>query len=679
MNNIINIYISPDGCDSASGSNTEPLKTPAAAIAKARALRKEIQAKEVNLIFSPGEYRTGSLRLGKEDSGSANCPVTFKAAGKNVIFSGSALLPSDKFRKVSGKAAERLSPEARENVYVLDLAELSISKDDIGPVGALGAWNTSCYYDGGVDGGNCEVFFNSKRMQMARYPNSGFSTIRDVTDPGESVGNRNANGGTITVDDEMWSRISKWKEPEKAWLFGYFFFDWSDSSTPIEKINYDTKEIKLKYVFNYGLRKDTEYYAYNVLEELDEPGEYYLDRDNLLLYIYPLGDMSEAKAELSLLNDLILDAENTDYITLDGITFSGTRADGIHMKGSHITLKNCTIRNVAGWAAKLFGEYNSVLACEIAYTGKGGIALYGGNPGKLTSGHCLAKDNYIHDFSEVFKTACFGVEIGGCGNRIAHNLIENCPQTAIWYSGPDNVIEYNHIRHAVQQSNDSGAIYNGRDWASYGSVIRYNIFEDTGNEHYHPVAIYWDDTLSGQTAFGNIISTSSAKGFLAGGGRDNKIINNLILDCNEYAILFDRRGIDWHDRWLEHREPQSLWTRFCGLKVKKAPWSERFPWLKSYHADTSRTDDIDFVGNPSRAGIRDNVIVYHGNSDVFRGIDGCLIEPDVIRFGDVENNPVFSSREECLIGETFELNEKAKALVPGFERIPVEKIGRFKD
>ena len=48
-----------------------------------------------------------------------------------------------------------------------------------------------------------------------------------------------------------------------------------------------------------GIRADQRFYAYNLLEELDAPGEWYLDRQKGLLYFYPPSDCQEADVRFS--------------------------------------------------------------------------------------------------------------------------------------------------------------------------------------------------------------------------------------------------------------------------------------------------------------------------------------------------------------------------------------------
>ena len=69
-------------------------------------------------------------------------------------------------------------------------------------------------------------------------------------------------------------------------------------STPIKSIN-DDKTITTEYCSKYGFKEGGYYYFFNVLEELDAPGEYYIDRDNGILYFYPPDENENSKIMLS--------------------------------------------------------------------------------------------------------------------------------------------------------------------------------------------------------------------------------------------------------------------------------------------------------------------------------------------------------------------------------------------
>jgi hypothetical protein len=130
----------------------------------------------------------------------------------------------------------------------------------------------------------------------------------------------------------------------------------------------------------------------------------------------------------------------------------------------------------------------------------------------------------------IQRTYQCAIGVGGCAVTASHNEISNSPHQAISWSGPNHVIEYNEIYDVCFETADCSAMYAGRNFTSYGTVIRYNYIHDIGHGTVHAHAIYWDDGLSGQTAYGNVIVNTSSHAFLIGGGRDNVVENNIIVN-----------------------------------------------------------------------------------------------------------------------------------------------------
>ncbi len=683
MSEIKNIYVSANGCDCGDGSENKPYATLSGAIEDVKAAVAE--GKGANVLFFGGEYDICGIKMDSAVSGTEDAPVTFKAYGNGeVIFNSGKTLDNAKFRPVPEEIRARLKPEARDHVICYDLKEHGVTKADIGPVYSVGAHSTASRYKGDYMGHNCELFWNDKRLVLARYPNEGFLQIDEVLDFGEAKrlsdgGPFNPNwsnreieprGGKIQVDDKTLAEIRTWKDLSDVWCFGYFYWDWGDASTPIEKIDFDEKSLKFKMISPHGYKKGANYYLFNVLEELDAPGEFYIDRENMIVYIYPPCDVDSSRAVISISRENMITAENVNYVTFEGITFKAGRGDCIILNGSNNTVKNCHILDFCGWAIKMNGERNLVYGCEIERMGEGCVVMDGGDRATLTHSDNKVENNYMHDFAELSRTYHGAVQLNGCGGIICHNEFANCPHLVLSHQGNEHIVEYNYIHDAVQESVDAGAFYTGGDGAAHGSVERYNLFVNIGNEKFTPCAIYWDDTLSGQTAYGNIFYNVTGKALMIGGGRDHVIRNNVAINC-EYPILFDDRLREGFDRngWFGDKTGWYM-SNVKAMPVDKEPWASRYPHLKELTGDGSNPDNINFCANPAYAVVENNVFVpYHEW--------GICIEETVKKYGTVRNNLCFASAEECTTDGKYTLKEEIKKLLPGFEDIPVEKIGRY--
>ena len=84
------------------------------------------------------------------------------------------------------------------------------------------------------------------------------------------------------------------------------------------------------------------YYAYNLLEELDQPGEWYLDRSTGTLYLYPPPAFDKSQIEVSMLETPFIQILNTRHLSFENIEFNTARGMGIYLENAqHISIKNC--------------------------------------------------------------------------------------------------------------------------------------------------------------------------------------------------------------------------------------------------------------------------------------------------------------------------------------------------
>ncbi|MCL2300428.1 MAG: right-handed parallel beta-helix repeat-containing protein [Firmicutes bacterium] len=241
-------------------------------------------------------------------------------------------------------------------------------------------------------------------------------------------------------------------------LFGYFSYDWCDASTRVESKSLADGAVATEHAGGYEYNQGRDYYFFNVREELDEPGEWYLDRSAGLLYLWPpKGDFKNIA--LTLNTETLIVGEGVKNLSFIGLTLQGTRGGGMDLRGDGVTVDHCVIRNLAGDALRLEGYNNTASDNEICFVGQRGIYLDGGDADTLTPGNSRAVNNLIHDWPTVAQTWMCGVELRGVGNLVAHNEIYNSAHTAIYFHGNNNTIEYNNIHDVVRHVSDSGAIY----------------------------------------------------------------------------------------------------------------------------------------------------------------------------------------------------------------------------
>ncbi len=661
-------YVKKTGSDRDPGTEDAPFLT----LARAQREAREHPGSEIRI--GAGEYAE-SIVFEPSDGG------TKWIGEEGAVLTGAVKIPAADARPVPEEIAQRLTPEAAEQVRVVDLTSLGLTKEDWGPVCAIGGFHTANRYDDPPIGTNLEIFSGDRRMTLARYPNEGYLRLDAVMDVGEvnefpaqnywrcNNSIRNPRGGCYILDRDTNERIKKWKEPGTAWTFGYFMWDWADSSSPVTFYT-PNRAMYPKFVSNYGAHAGALYYLYNVLEELDSPGEYWLDRERGLLYVWTFGEGDDISVSLG---KKPLISGRADGLTIEGLTLCGVRANGIDLSGNGNVIRNLLVKNVADHGIVVSGTDNAVEDCEVTRTGRGGVYLSGGDRATLTPGNNCVENCYIHDYSEVHQTYQCGVSLGGVGNICRHNEICFAPHIAVVYGGNDHLIEFNDIHDTVLHSSDAGAIYAGFDWCGHGTVIRWNRLYNIGAGEFRPDGIYWDDGESGQTAYGNILEGIPKNGFLAGGGFENVIRDNVIVGDGENPIQYDQRNRDGflYDGWARaavNTPDAPHWQKLRSVPYMSEPWRKKHPSLGRLKTDFSADpDDPDFPINPTGARVENNIVIHK---------DGRLgaIADSVYRYGTVDGNRIFRTPEEAGFDpETLRFDP----LPEGFPEIPVSLIGRI--
>lgn len=655
------IFVSPSGNDNNSGTKESPVKT----VHRALELAEKLNKQEKVISFAKGEYSVTSVTLTDKHNG-----TVFYAEDEGVIFNGGVTLNPADF------------VQYKDNIKMLDLKKYGVTQEQIGQVRAFGQFNTASKYD--EDGSMyCELFCNNQRMTLARYPNADEEnlTTGKIIDNGDSKETytnegtqqnldwedmKNPGGGTFGADKALTDRMKTWENSNDIWLFGYFQYDWADSTTPLD--SFDENSITTKYASVYGFKEGMPYYFFNVFEELDTEGEWYIDRESLTLYFIPPADFNEGTLELSLETDDLITVDSAAGITFDGITLCGSRAGAIKGTGNNITVKNCTIKNIAATAVELEGEKILVENNVITATGKAGIVLTGGDRETLKSSENVVTNNLIYDWSQIYQTYQAAVALHGVGGVCSHNEIYNSPHEAITYSGNNHIIEYNVIHDVVLKSSDAGAIYSGRSWSQYGNVVRYNCIYNIGSDGFAPSGIYFDDALSGQQAYGNLLINIPGCAFLLGGGRDLTISNNVVVNADT-PIAYDDRAIAGIEDggWFAHAKTpnEGLWATLKEFDVNSEPWKSAYPTLSQLSDDFDNTDDSAFAANPADSIVENNVIINEKKNigDIAKRVE---------KYSTVQSNTLYTFGDNPYSNNDYGIDIS----LDGFEALPTSEMGR---
>jgi hypothetical protein len=388
----------------------------------------------------------------------------------------------------------------------------------------------------------------------------------------------NAVGGT-NVFSYAGERPARWAQAEEPWLHGFWRYHWADLHLAAVNIATNTRAITLGGVPTFGIQPGQPFYAYNLLEEITRPGEWYLNRRDATLYFWPPAPLAGATVEVSLLAVPLWRLRDATNVTVRGLVLDGSRAElAVIEGGARCTIERCTLRNAGANAARVSGTENGVERCTIVNPGEGGVILSGGDRARLVPCRNFVRNCEIRRFSRFAWTYHPAVLItaGSVGCIVTHNRMRDAPHTAVLFGRcNDCTISYNDIGDVCRWSSDAGAVYIGRDWAARGNEVCWNFIHDVGSvfEGCGTQGIYLDDCQSGVRVFGNVLYRISHMGIQMGGGRDNVMENNVIARCGT-GIGADGRGTGW---MFERGGSRALWEDLQRQPYRSAAWSAAYP------------------------------------------------------------------------------------------------------
>ena len=547
------LHVATNGQDHWSGRVSVPTPDgadgPLASVLAARdAIRRARSASPepigpVTVLVRGGAYRMAApFVLEPQDSGSEQAPVVFAAfQDEHPVLSGG--------RVISG---------FRQNGHLWEC--------DLPDVKA-GRW----YFR--------QLFVNGARRTVARSPNEGYYRIAKLM-----PGPRDARSKPIARDRFGFQAGDLQPYARLADVDLVLMHSWETSIHPLKSVDPTAQVVEfaapLKEWWSIGYWEEAQrYYVENALELLDQPGEWYLNRETGRLSYRPLpGEpLGQVEVVAPALTDLARLAGDPDggrpvsHIELRGLTFhhadwvrspqgnsstqaavdapAAVTADG----ADHCVLEGCEVAHVGAYGVWF---RRGCKECRLQRNrvwdlGAGGIRIGEANRAKTDAAESTANlvdNNHIFDTGHVLA-AGIGLWLAqSSSNRISHNEIHDTRYSGMsigWNWGDEtnrthhNLIEFNHVHHVSNgYLSDSGLIY--CLGASPGSIIRNNVFHDNWPYSNPPFGwgIYLDATCNGYLVESNVVYNTLSGGLMFNNGGHEHVIRNNIFAFSANVALW---------------------------------------------------------------------------------------------------------------------------------------------
>lgn len=486
---------SPCGDDENDGSSAD---SPVATLHKARDMLRGVgdgKAKEV--VLADGLYELSEvLDLTAQDSGTVWSSAA-DSTGNVTLSGGEAIYPGWLKQVMSADVLSQLpSDDARQHVRKVELWEhflgdgITLGNFSVrGSVNSNAALTLDMLKPAGIE------FFDpldEVAYAPARYPNvdstGGFSKIQSI---------KEGSNHTFTPSDDVKQRAARWLPQRQfgrgsgdIWCHGYWSNRWSDAHYSLDSVTDDgefvlagvpealpdrTKEVcsgdckPSKYEDGH---KGGSYYCYNLLAELDSPGEWYLNRSDGALYIWPLnpGQYGFANVTASKLESIVT-ISGSKEVELRDLHFRHSRDAAIAVHDSHdILIRGGSVGLAGSMGVNVSGGTNVTISdVRVFGCGSGGVFLDGGDRPSLTpAGHSLVGSE-VRDNSRWIYAMCPAVFLGGVNQTVRDTNISVHPHISVWVQGNDHTVEKNNISDVCTWALDSGALYSGRDYTYRGA------------------------------------------------------------------------------------------------------------------------------------------------------------------------------------------------------------------
>lgn len=527
------IFVSPNGKPTNNGTMEKPFGTLREAIRAAESLKDKQGG--VVIYLRAGEYSfEDSVLITQKISGTNEYP-TFISAYNNE----SVTFHSGTRGSFTAKKASETSIGVRK-----------LQKDKIDKIRVIDLKNNDLTYELTKDADAPKVTINNYEYHVARWPNNGYTQFAKYDSPSGVVEPGDASRDVYKVDNPIRPfefamttfRPTKWENTGEIWFYGRMRTEYNWERYRVASFNPEIPSCRADRFAPEGCRYSgyNTYYFYNVMEELDYPGEYFYDKKNKLLFFYPFDDISNGdnvNFAMPSSIDCILDFDGAHNVVINGINFEDADT-AIKFIGTQNVIQNCTFRNITTNAINANCIESGIICSQFFDCGRGILlhqntyleyrrenSTYRGNPSR----------NFIqNNYFERLEQGIYSYE--QTQTVFSHNSFNALRKNAVMTheSNVANIIEYNESLGVVCEIYDGGDYYYSGMWSSRLNTNRYNYMRGYASDESAWHAVYFDDTASRNFCYGNI---AVDKNYYTHGGSYDTFYNNVIIGEKRPTLL----------------------------------------------------------------------------------------------------------------------------------------------
>lgn len=321
-----------------------------------------------------------------------------------------------------------------------------------------------------------QLFQHNQKLKPSRYPNEGWQYPTSIGD------NPQREFSDISLDkinvyfDEAIANI----KTTPYWI----------SDMPVGQSFSDGRIILEKEIetFKGPISMDYGFYFTNIVEEINEPGEWAYDDRSGKLFLWPKDNLDNIQAGK---RDHGINLRQVAYYEVSGFTVNYANSHGIWIHGSdHNLIDNVKVNYAfqfgifiqGGFSKRGHADYNKISNSKIRYSSYRGISN-DSHANYLRVTNNLVYATGAKEFGDdLYHGVGHGIFIEGEHTEVLNNVVDRTGYTGIYIGGSersDKEIAYNAIYNTNLSLTDGGGIYaGGKSNSGKSDVIHHNILKN---------------------------------------------------------------------------------------------------------------------------------------------------------------------------------------------------------